>query len=123
LPGDSIETMQKTLNLSMELCTIAWNAYAVMALPGSKLYKDALDKDYKLPKDYSVFSFHSYDTLPLPTKFLNPPQILEFRDKAFSTYHSNPKFLDRIRYKYGMDAVNNIKEMTKIKLKREILGD
>ena len=123
LPGDSIETMQKTLNLSMELCTIAWNAYAVMALPGSKLYKDALDKDYKLPKDYAGFSFHSYDSLPLPTKFLSPSQILDFRDKAFSTYHSNPKFLDRIRDKYGMDAVNNIKEMTKIKLKREILGD
>ena len=123
LPGDSIETMQKTLNLSMELCTIAWNAYAVMALPGSKLYKDALDNDYKLPKDYAGFSFHSYDTMPLPTKFLTPSQVLEFRDKAFSTYHSYSKFLDRIRYKYGMDAVNNIKEMTKIKLKRGILGD
>ena len=34
--------MQKTLNLSKELCTFGWNAYAAMALPGSKLYKDAI---------------------------------------------------------------------------------
>ena len=41
LPGDTIETMQKTLDLSTELCTAGWNAYAAMALPGSNLYKDA----------------------------------------------------------------------------------
>ena len=30
LTGDTKESMQKTLDLSLELRTVAWNAYAVM---------------------------------------------------------------------------------------------
>ena len=44
LTGDTFESMQKTLDLSLELCTIAWNTYAVMDLPGSGLYKKAIEK-------------------------------------------------------------------------------
>ena len=123
LPGDTLETMQETLDLSLELCTIAWNAYAVMALPGSGVYRNARDKGYVLPEDYTGYSFHSYNTLPLPTEYLSPEQILEFRDKAFLNYHSYPPFLKRVKSKYGKVASDNIKEMTKIKLKRKILGD
>ena len=36
-----IETINKTYNLSLELCTAGWNTYAAMALPGSQLYKKA----------------------------------------------------------------------------------
>ena len=94
LPGDSIETMQKTLNLSMELCTIAWNAYAVMALPGSKMYKTAIEKGFKLPEDYAGYSFHSYNTQPLPTDQVSASEILKFRDNAFFKYHSHQPFLE-----------------------------
>ena len=45
LPGDTKETMKKTFDLSLELCTAGWNTYAAMALPGSQLYKNALDKN------------------------------------------------------------------------------
>jgi len=123
LPGDTIETMQSTLNLSKELCTIAWNAYAVMALPGSGLYKNAIENGYELPDDYGGYSFHSYNTLPLPSENLSPADILEFRDKAYLQYHTYQPFLEKIRDNYGDVAERNIKEMTKIKLKRKILGD
>ena len=56
LPGDSMETMQKTLDLSLELNTIAWNAYAAMPLPGSQLYKDAVEKNYRLSNFYLKIS-------------------------------------------------------------------
>jgi radical SAM superfamily enzyme YgiQ (UPF0313 family) len=123
LPGDTMETMQKTLDLSLEMNTIAWNAYAAMPLPGSKLYKDALDKKLKLPEDYAGYSFHAYTTQPLPTDELTPEQILKFRDEAYMTYHTNPKFLKKVEKKYGKIAVENILNNTKIKLKRKILGD
>ena len=123
LPGDNLETMQKTLDLSLQLNTIAWNAYAVMALPGSRLYKNAIEKGYRLPEDYTGYSFHSYNTLPLPTENLSPAQILAFRDKAFLTYHKNSSFLKRVEEKYGKISVDNINDMTKVKLKRKILGD
>ena len=43
LPGDTVDTINKTLELSLELCTAGWNTYGAMALPGSQLYKEAID--------------------------------------------------------------------------------
>ena len=92
LPGDNFETMKKTLDLSKELCTSGWNAYAAMALPGSQLYKDAIEKNIKLPESYEGYSFHAYNTIPLPTDELPAYKILEFRDKAYIDYHTAPSF-------------------------------
>ena len=91
------------------------------ALPGSFLYKQALDKGYQLPDSYVGYSFHAYETLPMPTDFLTPAEVLEFRDKAFITYHSHPEFLARIESKFGKIAVDNIQDMLKISLKRKII--
>ena len=121
LPGDTINTMQKTFDLSMDLCTVGWNAYAAMALPGSQLYKNAIENNIALPDSYEGFSFHSYESLPLPTETLAPEQILEFRDKCFLEYHKSDKFLKKIEKKFGKKAIDNIKKITSIKLKRKIL--
>jgi len=122
LPGETLESMQRTLDLSLDLCTSGWNMYAAMALPGSELYKQALEKGYELPSTYTGYSFHSEDTLPLRTESLSAAQILAFRDKAFSSYHSDPRFLARIQEKFGSTAVRNIEETSKVKLKRIILN-
>jgi radical SAM superfamily enzyme YgiQ (UPF0313 family) len=121
LPGDNKESMQKTLDLSKELCTFGWNAYAAMALPGSKLYKEAIDKGIPLPDTYEGFSFHGYNTFPLPTETLTAAEVLEFRDKAFDEYHSYPPFLEKIKNKFGSIAVDNINKMLQIKLTRKII--
>ena len=123
LPGDNIETMKKTLDLSIELCTSGWNAYAAMALPGSYLYKKSLDNNYELPKSYEGYSFHSYDTIPLATKYLKSYEILQFRDNAFHEYHSNPNFLKRIEKKFGQNAKENILSSLQIKLRRKIIEE
>jgi anaerobic magnesium-protoporphyrin IX monomethyl ester cyclase len=123
LPSDSMETMQKTLDLSLELATLGWNGYSAMPLPGSKLYKDALLAGHDLPKNYTEYSFHSYDTKPVPNENLTSEEILRFRDEAYTKYHTSTKFLDKVRSKYGQSAVDNILENTKIKLKRKHLGD
>ena len=120
LPGDDQETMEKTYKLSEELNTSGWNMYAAMALPGSQLYKDSLRKGYELPSSYTGFSFHSFDTLPIPTEKLSPGEILKFRDEAFLRYHSNPDFRERIETKFGKKAVESIEFMIKIKLTRKI---
>ena len=123
LPGDDKEKMKKTFDLSLELCTAGWNTYAAMALPGSQLYKNAINKNYKLPESYEGYSFHSYETQPLPTDALKPEEILEYRDKSFKNYHTYKPFLAKIEKKFGKKAVDNIKDMTKVNLKRKILGD
>ena len=123
LPGDTRETMQQTLDLSKELCTFGWNAYAAMALPGSQLYKDALEKGIELPQTYEGYSWHGYETFPLATETLTSAEILEFRDKAYIEYHSYAPFLERVQAKSGLEAIENIKRMNKVRLKRKILGD
>ena len=121
LTGDNMESMQKTLELGLELNTIAWNGYAVMALPGSRVYKDAIKAGYELPSDYIGYSFHSYETMPLPTEHLTPEQILQFRDEAWLKYHTHLPFLDMMERKHGKRIRQNIEDMAKIKLKRRIL--
>ncbi len=123
LPGDTQATMKKTFELSLDLCTRGWNTYAAMALPGSNLYKNAVEKNYKLPESYEGYSFHSFETQPLQTESLKPEEILEYRDKSFKNYHLHKPFLEKIEKKFGKKAIDNIKEMTKVNLKRKILGD
>ena len=119
LPGDTHETIKQTFDLSLELCTAGWNTYAAMALPGSQLYKNALEKKYKLPENYEGYSFHSYETQPLPTETLKPEEILDYRDKSFKKYHLYKPFLNKMQQKFGKKASENIKDMTKLELKRK----
>jgi radical SAM superfamily enzyme YgiQ (UPF0313 family) len=122
LPGDTKESMNKTLELSKELCTFGWNAYAAMALPGSQLYKDALNKGVPLPSTYEGYSFLGYETFPLSTETLTSSEILKFRDDAYEEYHSYGPFLEKIKNKFGQVAVDNILEMLKVKIKRKIVN-
>jgi anaerobic magnesium-protoporphyrin IX monomethyl ester cyclase len=123
LPGDTLASMEETLELSKKLCTLGWNGYPAMALPGSKLYKLALDKNIKLPDSYSGYSFHSYNTQPLPTETLSAAQVLAFRDRAFHEYHTNENFLNKVEKRLSIKARQNIEQMTKVKLKRKIVEE
>ncbi len=122
LPGDTKETMKRTFDLSLELCTSGWNTYAAMALPGSNLYKKAIDQNHILPHNYEGYSFHSYETQPLPTETLKPEEILKYRDESFKKYHTYGAFLKKIEQKFGKRASDNIRDMAKVNLKRKILG-
>lgn len=109
--------------MSLELnCEFA-NFYSAMAYPGSKLYLDALKEGWELPDTYVGYSQHSYETMPLPTKHIGAPEVLKFRDEAFLKYYKNTEYLDMIERKFGLSTRTGIEDMTKIKLKRKILGD
>jgi anaerobic magnesium-protoporphyrin IX monomethyl ester cyclase len=120
LPGDTKESINQTFELSEELCTRGWNTYAAMALPGSQLYKNAIEKNIELPENYEGYSFHSYNSQPLPTEKLTAAEVLKIRDEKFIEYHNNPSFLRRIEEKFGDKAVSNIKKMTTINIKRKL---
>ncbi len=121
LPEDNYETMQSTLDLALEMNTEMANFYSAMAYPGSPLYGIAKKAGWKLPENYVGFSQHSYHTQPLPTKYLSAEQVLAFRDEAWMKYHTNPKFLQLLKHKFGQVAVEQTVKSTQIKLKRKIL--
>lgn len=123
LPFDTEETMQDTLDFALENPTEMANFYCAMAYPGSPLYKDAVSQKLPLPKSYSGFSQHSYDTLNLPNNSLSSADILRFRDHAWDVYHENQKYQNLVQKSFGDSALNELNQTRKIKLKRQALGD
>jgi anaerobic magnesium-protoporphyrin IX monomethyl ester cyclase len=121
LPEDDRESMQATLDLAVELnCEFA-NFYSAMAYPGSQLYNLALKEGWPLPGNWSGYSQHAIDTLPLPTKHLSGAEVLRFRDHAFQVYFNSPKYLEMIACKFGTETARGIKEMAAHPLKRKYL--
>lgn len=123
LPDDTHESMQETLELALEAnCEFA-NFYCAMAYPGSKLYDMAIENNWELPDSWIGYSQHSYETFPLRTEALTNAEVLKFRDEAFTRYFTNPGYLAFVQKKFGDDVVQHLSDMTKVKLKRKILGD
>jgi anaerobic magnesium-protoporphyrin IX monomethyl ester cyclase len=123
LPGEDYSDMQDTMSFAMELNCAFPSFFCTMAPPGSDLYAEAITKGIPLPDSWIGYAQQAYEFLPLPTEHLTAAQVLEFRDYVFDAYFTNPRYLDMIQKKFGIEAFQHIKGMTGIKLKRKILGD
>jgi radical SAM superfamily enzyme YgiQ (UPF0313 family) len=122
-PEDTMETMQETLDLAIELNSEMANMYPCQALPGSPMHKKAVKNGWELPDSYEGFAFLSYGCQPLPTNHVSAAEVLSFRDKAWQTYFTNPAYLDLVEKRFGLTERKNVEEMASIHLKRKILGD
>ncbi len=122
-PEDTIETMQQTLDLAMELNTEMANMYPCQALPGSPMHAIARKNGWALPDSFEGYAFLSYACQPLPTKYVSASDVLRFRDEAWHTYFTNPAYLGLVEKKFGMTERQNIEDLASIHLKRRLLGD
>ena len=122
-PEDNIKTMNETLDLAIELNCEHSNFYPAQALPGSPLYLFAKQQNWDIPKKYEEFAFLSYECKPLRTKYLSASEVLEFRDNAWHKYFGSSSFLNLVSKKFGDTANKNVNDLSKIKLKRKLLGD
>jgi radical SAM superfamily enzyme YgiQ (UPF0313 family) len=122
-PNDTHETMQQTLDLALELNTETANMYPCQALPGSPLYYTAKQNGWKLPGSYAGYGFLSYESEPMPTKHLSAAEVLRFRDQAWRKYFTNPAYLELVAKRFGPQQRQNVEEMSKITLRRKLLGD
>jgi anaerobic magnesium-protoporphyrin IX monomethyl ester cyclase len=125
LPDDSLDTMNDTLDLALNMLTEHANFYTCVALPGSPLYQQCVVDGVDLPMthEYEKYAFLSYEHQPLPSKFCSPQQILEFRDNAWNKYFANPAYHLFVESRLGTNALANVKGMASVKLKRLLLGD
>jgi radical SAM superfamily enzyme YgiQ (UPF0313 family) len=119
LPNEKTENLQETVDLALEINAEHTNIYPCMALPGTPLYRQALREGTQLPGEFSGYSFHSEDCLPLPTQFLSSQEVLAFRDQAWEKISLDHRHLELVEQKFGTS--NQIKEQARIKLKRSIL--
>lgn len=122
-PDDTLETMQETLDLAMELNNEMTNMYPCQALPGSPMHHSAKKNGWKLPDTFEGYAFLSYECQPLPTKHLSAAQVLKFRDEAWQKYFSNPAYLALVEKKFGEQERKNVEDMASVRLKRKLLGD
>jgi radical SAM superfamily enzyme YgiQ (UPF0313 family) len=121
LPDETVERMQATLDLSLELNCAFANFYSAMAYPGSRLYQDAILQGLELPASWDDFSQHGSECMPLSSAHVSSRQILEFRDRAFMSYYTHKPYLDMVREKFGQRAVDHIAEMVAVPLRRRLL--
>ena len=122
-PDDTLDTMQQTLDLALDLNTEMANMYPCQALPGSPLHVEAKRAGWALPTDYAGYGFLSYDSQPLPTKHVSAAEVLRFRDRACQIYFTNPEYLALVERRFGAQQRQNVEEMARIPLKRRLLGD
>jgi anaerobic magnesium-protoporphyrin IX monomethyl ester cyclase len=122
-PEDNLQTMQETLDLALELNTEMANMYPCQALPGSPMYFTARKNGWALPDSYEGYAFLSYESQPLPTKYLTSAQVLQFRDEAWQKYFGNPAYLALVESRFGVQQRKNVEDMASIRLKRALLGD
>lgn len=123
LPDDTMESMEETLRLALDLNCEFINFYCAMAYPGSKLYEMAIRGGWELPAGWHGFSQHGYAMLPLPTRTLSAREVLRFRDDAFHRYFTDPAYLDMAERKFGTPVRRHLVEMSSRRLKRTLLGD
>ena len=124
LPDDDLDTMKKTLELSLEINSEWVNFYSAMAYPGSQLYSFAKEKNWRLPDDkngpgWIGYSQHAFETLPLRTEKIKASEVLKFRDEAFDHYFKNNEYLSLIDKTFGNETVNHIKKMSSHKIPRK----
>jgi hypothetical protein len=115
--------MQETLSLAFELNCAFPSFFCAMALPGSELYEDALRKGIALPEKWVGYASQGYEFQPLPTETLSAADVLRFRDYAFDSYFKNPRYLDMVGRRFGPTAREHVEAMTRIRLRRKLLGD
>jgi radical SAM superfamily enzyme YgiQ (UPF0313 family) len=121
LPEDNHARMQETLDMATALNCEFSNFYSAMAYPGSPLYRMAVEGGIDLPEKWHHFSQHGYETKPLATKYCSAAEILAFRDRAWTTYFTGPRFLAMVKDKFGPKVVDHVKRMTAIPLRRKLL--
>ena len=122
LPEDDYDTMQSTLDMALDLNTEFANFYSAMAYPGSELYTRAVQHGLQLPENWTGYSQHAIDTMPLPTNYLSPGEVLKFRDQAFMDYFTSDRYLNMIETRFGKETRAHIVDMTSHKLERQLVA-
>jgi radical SAM superfamily enzyme YgiQ (UPF0313 family) len=118
-PDDDMDSMSETLAFAKELNCEFTNFYTMMAYPNSQLCDETSKKGWELPETWTGYSQYSYDSHPIRTNNLTSEEVLKFRDKAFHEFYTSNRYLTMIKQIFGMRTVKEIKQMTKIKLKRK----
>lgn len=120
-PSEGTKEILQTCDLACELNSEAMNVYACTLLPGSPLWMEAKRRGDYIPRDYAEYGFLSYEHVPARTKYLTAAEVLQIRDEFWHRYHERPEYQSLVERKFGQVALDNLRQLCDIKLKRRIL--
>jgi radical SAM superfamily enzyme YgiQ (UPF0313 family) len=123
LEGETRDSMQRTLDLALNLRTEWANFYGVMVYPGSRLYADAVAAGKAVPAKWEMYAPLGYECVPFAPDGLTPAEVLAFRDAAFLRYFTDEGYLAMLGRKFGQAAVAQVRQMTAVPIRRKILED
>ena len=93
-PGETRETMERTLTLAKELNCSTMQFYPLQVYPGTEAYKWAVENGYLMARDYSSWlaedgGYHCFLNLPgLPAA-----EIEAFCQRAIREYYLRPRYI------------------------------
>lgn len=121
LPEDTLESMEATLELALDLPCEFVNFYCATAYPGTVLYEQAVRAGTRLPPAWHAYAQHAYEFVPLPTKYVSARDVLAFRDAAFVRYMTDARYLAHVERTFGGAARAHVTALVKQPLRRRLL--
>ena len=95
-PGETIETMQKTLRFALDINPDLVQFNITTPYPGTEMFRWADENNYLSTKDWSQYDLHNI-VMHLPT--VTPQEISDFYMKAYRAFYFRPSFVIRqIKY-------------------------
>jgi radical SAM superfamily enzyme YgiQ (UPF0313 family) len=113
-PGETEETMEKTLEYAKRLNPDTAQFYPLMVYPGTEAFKWAQDNRYLLTKDYSKWlTKEGLHATVLERPHLSSQYLTRFCDRARKEFYSRPRYILR----KTLQSLGNFHE-----LKRNVKG-
>jgi radical SAM superfamily enzyme YgiQ (UPF0313 family) len=88
LPGETRESLEKTLELARRLPLDFEQFYCAVPFPGSRLYDEALGKGWLSEGD---FSRYRQDEAILELPGLSPEEVMAYRQAAYRHFYTRPR--------------------------------
>jgi len=117
-PGETEETMEKTLQYAIKLDPDLALFNIATPYPGTEMFDWADEKGYLKTKDWNQYNF-SQSILELPT--VSSKKVEEMYNKAFRKFYFRPKYIINPHYMVSVYDINSVKSALKFFF-RWILG-
>uniref|UniRef100_A0A6M3KX86 Putative radical SAM superfamily protein n=1 Tax=viral metagenome TaxID=1070528 RepID=A0A6M3KX86_9ZZZZ len=120
-PEDDRDALNRTFELSWTLGCEYTNYYCMVPYPNTKIRALAVERGWDVACTPQEFAQMGYEFKPLQTEFLSSAEVLAYRDWAWSIYHNREGYWDRIGHVFGEQAREEIKNTSRIEIKRKVL--
>jgi magnesium-protoporphyrin IX monomethyl ester (oxidative) cyclase len=99
LPGETLETFQKTIDFAKDIGLDRASFLAATPFPGTDLYKICTERGY-IPRDMSWSSLRTIGSAVISTEEFTKEDVLEWQKKAYRQFYFRPKIIFRTALKH-----------------------